>query len=330
MNTLLAIGLGYSAKEIAARLTSSPLPVGEVGAPRRVRGLEAGSNDGGPSPQPSPDGRGSNNWRIIGTSRNAEGVAAIEALGHDAVLFNGNAPSPALTQAIAEATHLLHSAPPSADGDPLLIHHEADLTAAPHLKWIGYLSTIGVYGDTGGAWVDETTPPNPGSERSRQRWAAEQAWMEFAVRRDVTLQIFRLAGIYGPGRNALERLREGREKRIDKPDQVFNRIHRDDIAATVLAGIRAGRTATGVFNVTDDEPAPPQDVVTYAAELLGVEPPPLIPWGEAQKDMTPMARSFYSETKRVLNSRIKDTLGVKLAYPTYREGLGDLARGLAG
>jgi nucleoside-diphosphate-sugar epimerase len=128
----------------------------------------------------------------------------------------------------------------------------------------------------------------------------------------------------------LERLREGREKRIDKPDQVFNRIHRDDIAATVLVGIRVGSEASGVFNVTDDEPAPPQDVVTYAAELLGVEPPPLIPWGEAQKDMTPMARSFYSETKRVLNSRIKDTLGVKLAYPTYREGLGDLARGLAG
>ncbi len=292
MNTLLAIGLGYTAKEIAVRLNSDC-------------------------------------WRIIGTSRNAEGVAEIEGLGYEALQFAGDAPSAGLSQVIAEATHILHSAPPSAAGDPLLIHHEADLASAPKLEWTGYLSTIGVYGDTGGAWVDETAAPNPGSERSRQRWAAEQAWMDFAARRTgMTLQIFRLAGIYGPGRNALERLRKGREKRIDKPSQVFNRIHRDDIAATVIAGICAGAKARGVFNVTDDEPAPPQDVVTYAAELLGIEPPPLIPWEEAEKTMTPMARSFYLETKRVRNGRIKRELGVALSYPTYREGLRAIAEDL--
>jgi dTDP-4-dehydrorhamnose reductase len=329
MKTLLAIGLGYSAKEIAARLSPSPgaarrpLPQGERAdsqlSPESILGNEAAAC----SPSP-PAGEGES-WRIIGTSRDAEGVAEIEALGYEAVLFAGDAPSTELSQAIGEATHILHSAPPSAEGDPLLIHHEADLAAAPALEWVGYLSTIGVYGDTGGAWIDETATPNPGSERSSQRWAAEQAWMDFAARRgDVTLQIFRLAGIYGPGRNAIERLRAGVEKRIDKPDQVFNRIHRDDIAATVLAGIRAGATASGVFNVTDDEPAPPQDIVTYAAGLLGIEPPPLIPWEEAEKTMTPMARSFYLETKRVRNDRIKRDLGVELRFPTYREGLESL------
>jgi hypothetical protein len=278
----------------------------------------------------SPGGRGrreapgeGDSWRIIGTSRDAEGVAQIAALGYEALQFTGDAPSADLSRAIGEATHILHSAPPSADGDPLLIHHEADLLAAPDLEWIGYLSTIGVYGDTGGAWIDETATPNPGSERSKERWAAEQAWMAFAAHRpQIALQIFRLAGIYGPGRNSLERLRAGTEKRIDKPDQVFNRIHVDDIAATVLAGIGAGAKASGVFNVTDDEPAPPQDIVTCAAGRLGIEPPPLIPWEEAEKTMTPMARSFYLETKRVRNDRIKRELGVELSYPTYREGLG--------
>jgi nucleoside-diphosphate-sugar epimerase len=275
---------------------------------------------------PSPPAGEGESWRIIGTSRDAEGVAQIAALGYEALRFTGDAPSAELSQAIGGATHILHSAPPSADGDPLLIHHVADLLAAPDLEWIGYLSTIGVYGDTGGAWIDESATPNPGSERSKERWTAEQAWMAFAERRaGVTLQIFRLAGIYGPGRNSLERLRAGTEKRIDKPQQVFNRIHVDDIAATVLAGVRAGASASGVFNVTDDEPAPPQDIVTYAAGLLGIEPPPLIPWEEAEKTMTPMARSFYLETKRVRNDRIKRDLGVELRFPTYREGLRAIA-----
>jgi nucleoside-diphosphate-sugar epimerase len=162
------------------------------------------------------------------------------------------------------------------------------------------------------------------------RLDAERAWEAFAAARGVPLQIFRLAGIYGPGRNPLERMKAGRERTIVKPGQIFNRIHVADIAATVLAGIEAGARATGVFNVTDDEPAAPEDVAAYAAELLGIEPPPLVAWEEAEKTMTPMARSFYSETKRVRNERIKAELGVALAYPTYREGLGAFAEGLVG
>lgn len=288
-NILLAVGLGYSAKAIAARLAER-------------------------------------DWRIIGTARDAQGVAVIEALGYQGILFGGDAPSLALASELREATHLLHSAPPGGAGDPLLLHHRSDLHEAGDLRWIGYLSTIGVYGDQNGAWVDESTPAAPTSQRSQWRLEAEQAWQDFAAEHDVTLQIFRLAGIYGPGRNSLERLKAGTEKRIDKPEQVFNRTHLTDIANVVLAGIEAGSDAPGIFNVTDDEPAPPQDIVTYAAELLGVEPPPLIPWEEA--DMTPMARSFYLETKRVRNQRIKQVLGVDLAYPTYREGLRALAQEL--
>lgn len=282
MNTLLAIGLGYSAKEIALRL----------------------KQDG---------------WRIIGTARSENSLRAIQAMGCDAVPFEGEAASSALAEAMNEATHLLVSAAPGENGDPVLRCHSGDLAKAPYLKWIGYLSTIGVYGDHEGAWVDESTEPRPASQRSIWRLAAEDAWRAFADGRSIALQIFRLAGIYGPGRNQFEKLRAGREKRIYKPGQVFNRIHVADIASTVIAGIEAGSSATGVFNVTDDEPAPPQDVIAYAAGLLGMEPPPLVDWNEA--DMSPMARSFYSENKRVRNERIKRELGMTLSFPTYREGL---------
>lgn len=331
MSTLLAVGLGYSAKEVAAELKKggqvlSPLPRGESlppartggGAQRRVRGSEL-SPDLSPSPQSSPHGRGGDGWRIIGTSRSAEGAADIEALGFEAVQFDSRYPSAELAAAIAETTHILVSAAPDADGDPLLRCHESGLAEARNLSWIGYLSTIGVYGDHDGAWVDETTPPAPGSQRSIWRLAAEHAWQRFAHERGITLQIFRLAGIYGPGRNQFEKLRAGRERRIYKSGQVFNRIHVEDIAQTVIAGIAAGTAASGVFNVTDDEPAPPQDVIAYAAELLGMEPPPLIDWREA--GMSPMAQSFYAENKRVRNARIKAALGIELRYPTYREGL---------
>lgn len=289
MTTLLAIGLGYSASAVAADLSAQ-------------------------------------GWRVIGTARSEDGLRAIEAKGFQAIAFDGGAPSPALAAAIGEATHLLLSAPPGADGDPVLVHHAQDLAAAPKLAWIGYLSTIGVYGDYQGAWVDEASEARPISDRSRWRLEAELAWQDFADARGVPVQTFRLAGIYGPGRNALERLLAGQERRIDKPGQVFNRIHLADIAATVDAGIRAGTNATGIFNVTDDEPAPPQDIVAYAAELLGRAPPPLIPFAEA--DLTPMARSFYAESKRARNDRIKRALGVTLAYPTYREGLRAIAAGL--
>ena len=286
MKTLLAVGLGYSAREIASRLSQDE-------------------------------------WRIIGTGRSDESLRAIDTQGYDAVQFDGEKVSPALAQAISEATHLLVSASPDAAGDPMLRHHAVDLANASQLTWIGYLSTIGVYGDHQGGWVDETTTPNPSSQRSILRLAAEEAWQSFASEHDIALQIFRLAGIYGPGRNQFEKLRAGRERRIHKPGQVFNRIHVADIATTVIAGIEKADAASGVFNVTDDEPAPPQDVIAYAAELLELEPPPLVDWNEA--DMSPMARSFYSENKRVRNERIKQELGVTLTHSTYRDGLRALA-----
>lgn len=306
MKTLLAVGLGYSAKEIAARLAHGipPHPPASGGRGRR-----------------EAPGEEENRWRIAGTARGAESLEAIRALGYEALPFTGDAPSVELARAIGEATHLLISAAPDEAGDPLLAQHRADLEAAPNLQWIGYLSTIGVYGDHQGAWVDEATPPRPVSQRSRWRLDAEQAWTNFAAARGLPVQIFRLAGIYGPGRNPLERMKAGRERTIVKPGQVFNRIHVADIATTVIAGIEKGARATGVFNVTDDEPAAPEDVAACAANLLGIDPPPLVPWEEAEPTMTPMARSFYSETKRVRNERIKRELGVQLSYATYREGL---------
>lgn len=285
MPTLLALGFGYSAAAVAAQLKEQ-------------------------------------GWGIIGTSRTPEGVAAIETLGHQAILFDGDAASQTLASALGEVTHLLHSAPPDEKGDPLLAHHEGDLEGGA-LRWAGYLSTIGVYGDRQGAWIDENDAVAPTSLRSQQRAEAERTWQAAAERHGLILGIFRLAGIYGPGRNTLERQIAGTEKRIDKPEQVFNRIHRDDIVATVLAAIELGEDGDGVFNVTDDEPAPPQDIVTYGAALLGIEPPLLIPWEQA--DLTPMGRSFYLETKRVRNDKIKQVLGVTLKYPTYREGLEALA-----
>lgn len=280
MNRLLAVGLGYSALATAKRL--------------------------------APE-----SWRIVGTARKAEGLAAIQAHGYEAVLFDGETASPELAAALRQATHLLISAPPEEQGDPLLLHHRADLQAALDLRWIGYLSTIGVYGDHNGGWVDETTPPHPSSQRSHWRLEAERAWEVFAAPRGIPAALFRIAGIYGPGRNAIERLRAGEDRRISKPGQVFNRIHVADIAAAVEAALT--RNIGGVFNLTDDEPAPAQDVTAYAAELLGVQPPPLIDWQDAV--LTPMGRSFYMENKRVHNTLTKEALGIMLKYPTYREGL---------
>jgi dTDP-4-dehydrorhamnose reductase len=334
MKSLLAVGLGYSAREIAARLAHGMPPPPALRAALSHVGCGLGPDNKASPPSPLAGegsrqrrvGAGENRWRIIGTGRGAESLEAILALGYEGLPFAGDTPSVELARAIGEATHLLVSAAPDEAGDPLLKQHRADLEAAPKLQWIGYLSTIGVYGDTGGAWVDETATPQPVSQRSKWRLAAEQDWQDFAARHGVPLQIFRLAGIYGPGRNALERMRAGQERTIYKPGQVFNRIHVEDIATTVLAGIDAGARATGVFNVTDDEPAAPQDVAAFCAELLGIEPPPVVPFEEA--DLTPMARSFYEETKRVRTERITQELGVWLAYPTYREGLGALAEGL--
>lgn len=259
---------------------------------------------------------------IDATSRSADGAAKLAAEGLSAHVFDGSPASPELARAVAAATHILVSAPPDSDGDPILRGAGEALAAASALEWIGYLSTIGVYADADGGWVDETTPPGSDSERGRRRVEAETAWLAFASRKSAALQIFRLAGIYGPGRSAIENLRAGTARRLIKPGQVFNRIHVDDIAAAIAAGI--ARPEIGpIVNVTDDEPAPPQDVIAYAAELVGLPVPPDIPFETA--DLSPMARSFYSSNKRVANRVLRRELGVNLAYPTYREGIAALA-----
>lgn len=259
-----------------------------------------------------------NGWQVTGTTRTEAGLESIAATGADALVFDGKTTSAELNEALASAGHVLISIPPGESGDPVLRCFRDRIAAASKLTWLGYLSTVGVYGDHGGAWVDEQTTPKPVSERSRRRLAVEQAWQTFADETGVALQIFRLAGIYGPGRSAIDRLRGGTARRLVKPGQVFNRIHVDDIAGAVLAGIAHSEVA-GIINVADDEPAPPQDVITYGAELLGIAPPPQQDFATA--DLTPMARSFYGENKRVSNRRLRQELGYALRYPTYREGL---------
>ncbi len=259
---------------------------------------------------------------ITGTSSRADGVARIAAPWRG-LLYDGRGPGAGVADALREATHVLVSPAPDADGDPVLRWHADDLAAAPRLAWIGYLSTVGVYGDHDGAWIDEATGTRPVSERSRRRVLAEQAWLSFAARvPQARVQVFRLAGIYGPGRSAIDDLREGTARRIIKPGQVFNRIHVDDIAHAVTAAMAGGidgRGRSDIYNVTDDEPAPPQDVVAYAAGLLGLPVPPDIPFERA--GLSPMGLSFYGECKRVANRRLKTELVPSLLYPTYREGL---------
>jgi len=257
-------------------------------------------------------------WRVGGTARSREAVDELKRSGFDALVFDGLQPGRGVGDALRSATHALVSIPPLAYGDPAMALHARELEASPSLKWIGYLSTIGVYGDHAGAWIDEETPATPTHERSRWRLAAEDAWLAFGARSGKRVQIFRLPGIYGPGRSAIDRLREGTAQRIVKPGQVFNRVHVDDIAAA-LAEAMAGRGAHDVYNVTDDEPGPPQDVITYAAELLRIPPPPEVAFDEAR--LTDMAKSFYAENKRVRNSRMRRELGVDLKFPSYREGL---------
>jgi nucleoside-diphosphate-sugar epimerase len=261
-------------------------------------------------------------WAISGTSKSADGVDALKREGWNACLFDGSTPSEGARRALQAATHVLVSAPPDDQGDPVLRHHASDLAAAPHLTWIGYLSTIGVYGDRQGAWVDEASQVKPANERSLRRMAAENDWLAFGKSSGKKVEIFRLAGIYGPGRSALDSLKDGTARRIIKPGQVFNRIHVADIAS-VLAAAMSGRGRHAIYNVTDDEPASPSDVITFAAKLLGMEPPPDISIMNA--GLSPMAASFYAENKRVRNTRIKKDLGVALLYPTYREGLRALA-----
>ncbi len=251
-------------------------------------------------------------WRIIGTTRDAAKAAALTEGGVDAVIWPGTDMAPAL----AEATHLLISAGPDEGGDPVLSALRTDIArAAPHLEWAGYLSTTGVYGDHDGDWVDERTPLDPGTRRGALRQQAEAAWQAIP---DLPLHIFRLAGIYGPGRGPFAKVRSGKARRIIKDGQVFSRIHVEDIAQVLAASMRAPDPGA-IYNVCDNDPAPPQDVIDYAAKLLGLPLPEAVPFEEAE--MSDMARSFYAESKRVRNDRIRHDLGVTLRYPSYREGL---------
>jgi len=258
---------------------------------------------------------------IAGTRRSADRLDALEAAGIEGFVFDG-ALSDEVTERLAMTRALIVSAAPDADGDPVLNAARTVITGAmPRLEWIGYLSTVGVYGDWQGAWIDETAPCRPSSVRSRQRLAAEQDWQALGEETGLPVAILRLSGIYGPGRNAFVNLADGTARRLVKKDQVFNRIHVDDIAGALwhLLGSKAG----GVFNVTDDEPAPPQDVVAYAAALMGIEPPPEMPFETAE--LSEMARSFYGENKRVSNSLIRSS-GYAFRYPNYRAALDALWR----
>jgi nucleoside-diphosphate-sugar epimerase len=255
-------------------------------------------------------------WRIAGTTRDPDKQERLAAAGFDVHLFDRDRPLADPAVALAGSTHVLTSIAPDDAGDPVLAHHLADLSRCATLEWAGYLGTTGVYGDRDGAWVDEADVVAPTMARTRRRVAAEGHWLASSL----PVHIFRLAGIYGPGpgRNALETVRAGTARRIVKPGQVFGRVHVDDIVQVLRASI-ARPNPGAIYNVADDEPAPPQDVITYACALLGVAPPPEVPYDQA--DLSPMARSFYADNRRVDNARIKRELGVRLRYPTYREGL---------
>lgn len=280
---LYCFGFGYSAGRLARRL-----------------GMAGSAGEG----------------RVAGTGRSG-GVRRGIALDP----FSRDEPLADPAGRLAGATHILVSIPPDAAGDPVADRHGVVLAALPRLRWLGYLSTTGVYGDTGGAWVDETAPLAPGTERAARRAAAERAWLGLWRDRGLPAHVFRLPGIYGPGRSAIDQLRAGTARRIDKPGHVFSRIHVDDLAATLQASMEAPDPGQ-VYNVADDAPASQAEVVAHAAALLGIDPPPLVP--ADHPSLSAMARSFYAECRRVSNAKIKEKLGVRLRYPSYREGLASI------
>lgn len=280
-NRLFCFGLGYSARALIAELEAE-------------------------------------GWAVAGTCRGAEKQAALRADGIETHLFGRGRPLDDPAAALAGVTHILSSAPPGEAGDPVLDHHAVDIAALSDLRWVGYLSTTGVYGDRDGGWVDEDSDRTPSGARGQRRKDAEDGWLDLWRRAGVPAHLFRLAGIYGPGRNALETVRSGRARRVVKPGQVFSRIHVDDIAQALRASMAAPDPGAA-YNLCDDEAAPPQDVIAFACDLLDVAPPPEIPFDEAE--LSPMGRSFYNDNKRVRNDRIKRELGVRLRWPTYRDGL---------
>ena len=254
-------------------------------------------------------------WRVTGTCRSRDSQVALSRLGVEAHLFDRDRTIGNLATLLSDGTHLLSSVPPDERGDAVLDMHGAEIdAAAAHLAWIGYLSTTGVYGDRAGGWVDELSELKPSGERGQRRAAAERGWLALGQ----PAHLFRLAGIYGPGSSALDTVREGRARRIVKPGQIFSRIHVADIAQVVEASMARPHPGAA-YNVCDDDSAPLSDVLAFAAALLNLPPPPEVPFEQA--DLSPMARSFYDDNKRVSNSRIKRELGVALHYPSYRVGL---------
>jgi len=263
--------------------------------------------------------------RVWGTVRDQNRAAEINARAKGnmhALAFGGGSVSDDLREAVAQAKAILVSIPPDERGDPVLAVCGSLLASSRRIRMIVYLSTIGVYGNHDGAWVDENSDCRPSEGRNLQRLAAERSWQSLFARSGPPVAILRLAGIYGPGRNALKNLQRGATKRIVKPGQVFNRIHVADIAQAIDAAF--DRRASGIFNITDDEPSPPGDPIVYAAKLLGLESPPEISFDQARLSMSEMAASFYLDVKRVSNAKLKTVLGVRLQYPTYREGLSAL------
>ena len=286
MSKFFAFGLGYSAQALAG--------------PLAARG-----------------------WEIAGTVRDPGTLERLKQRGYKMARFADPSDRDGVANLLRGTTHLLHSIPPVAGVDPVLAQFRDQLAALASLRWVGYLSTVGVYGGSDGAWVDESMKPEPRNARTEARVAAEKEWLAFGEETGCPVQIFRLAGIYGPGRSAFDKLRDGTARRIVKQGQVFNRIHVDDIASTLEASITRPRQGA-IYNIADNYPAPPDEVIAYAAELAGLPLPPAVPFEEAE--LTPMARSFYEGNRRIANHLIKSELGVQLAFPSYREGLAAVLR----
>ena len=286
MSKFFAFGLGYSAQALAG--------------PLAARG-----------------------WEIAGTVRDPGTLERLKQRGYKMARFADPSDRDGVANLLRGTTHLLHSIPPVAGVDPVLAQFRDQLAALASLRWVGYLSTVGVYGGSDGAWVDESMKPEPRNARTEARVAAEKEWLAFGEETGCPVQIFRLAGIYGPGRSAFDKLHDGTARRIVKQGQVFNRIHVDDIASTLEASITRPRQGA-IYNIADNYPAPPDEVIAYAAELAGLPLPPAVPFEEAE--LTPMARSFYEGNRRIANHLIKSELGVQLAFPSYREGLAAVLR----
>lgn len=257
-------------------------------------------------------------WNLAGTTRDPEKRRQMKEHGIRAFLFDYDQPLEDPLLFLRGTTHLLISTPADDDGDPTFHLHAEDILRLETLEWVGYLSSTAVYGDREGGWVDEESELRPNSKRGSRRLRAEQQWMSLWRDYDLPVEVFRLAGIYGPGRSALDSVRAGVARRINKPGHAFSRIHVDDIVQVLLASMQQPRPGN-VYNLADDRAAPSHEVIAHACELLGLTPPPLLQYDEA--DLAPITRSFYSDNKRIRNEKIKQTLGVNLRHPTFVEGL---------